>query len=105
MKIGKEAPHLNLAVGRRDGGVLMSDLLILDASSISSSSVHFVELVVCPENEGEWKKKWETSGKVIPAVKPRLRRSWGCMILRNAISYINNIYNCPYSVVLSTGLV
>jgi hypothetical protein len=51
-------------------------------------------------------------------VKTRLRRSWGCMICRNAISYINDIYNCPdyfllplfllaYSkwVVLSIGLV
>lgn len=47
MKIGKEAPHHNLVEGRRGGGVLMSDLLILDASTVFLRSVHFVD--VCDE--------------------------------------------------------
>jgi len=74
MKIEKEAPHRNLAVGRRDGGVLMSDLLILDASPVFLRSGHFVGLVrdeirarVMRSERGKRKnEKWGMSGKVIP---------------------------------------
>jgi len=45
MKIGKAVQRLKVGEGRRGGGALMSDLLVLDASTVFLRSAHSVDLV------------------------------------------------------------